>query len=165
MDALIGTFHIDTKLIIAQVINFAIVFFVLYKFAIKPLGKLMNERSQTIQKGLDDAKANESLLLDTKKAYDDELARARKDAQALMSEMKATIEEKRVELVAQAEKESAQIVQAGKQRLEDEKNQMLKSVEKELGMLVIKTTEKVLGKEISEKINKDIIKEQMTHVK
>lgn len=165
MDALIGTFHIDTKLIIAQVINFAIVFVVLYKFAIKPLGKLMAERSQTIQKGLDDAKANESLLLDTKKAYDDELARARKDAQALMSEMKATIEEKRVELVAQAEKESAQIVLAGKQRLEDEKNQMLKSVEKELGMLVIKTTEKVLGKEISEKINKDIIKEQMNHVK
>ena len=62
MESIISTFHIDWKIIIAQVINFAIVFVVLYIFALKPLSKLMKERSEKIAKGIDDAKTNAKLL-------------------------------------------------------------------------------------------------------
>ena len=49
-------------MILAQIINFAVVFFVLYKFALKPLKKLMDERSATISGGLDNAKKQEEHL-------------------------------------------------------------------------------------------------------
>ena len=55
MDSIISTFHIDWKIIIAQAINFVIVFAVLYFYALKPLSKLMKERSEKISQGLDDA--------------------------------------------------------------------------------------------------------------
>ena len=48
MDSIISTFHIDWKIIIAQAINFGVVFIVLYIFALKPLSKLMNERAEKI---------------------------------------------------------------------------------------------------------------------
>ena len=56
MESIISTFHIDWKIIIAQMINFVIVFVVLYIFALKPLSKLMKERGEKIAKGIDDAK-------------------------------------------------------------------------------------------------------------
>ena len=56
MDSLISTFHIDWHLIVAQLVNFAVVILVLWRFALKPLGKLMDERGQTIAGGLENAK-------------------------------------------------------------------------------------------------------------
>ena len=62
MEELIQTFHIDWKLLIAQLINFAIVLFVLWKFAIKPLSKTMDKRTNDIEKSIDDAKKIEENL-------------------------------------------------------------------------------------------------------
>ena len=62
MDSLITTFHIDWKMIIAQLINFVVVFFVLYRYALKPLAKLMEERGTTIEDGLKNADKQKELL-------------------------------------------------------------------------------------------------------
>ena len=51
-----ATFHIEGRLLIAQFVNFAIVFALLYFFVIKGLMKLMKGRTETIEKGLTDAK-------------------------------------------------------------------------------------------------------------
>ena len=62
MDSIISTFHIDWKIIIAQMINFGVVFVVLYIFALKPLSKLMTERGEKIETGISDAKKSSKLL-------------------------------------------------------------------------------------------------------
>ena len=69
MDSIIATFHIDWKIIIAQVLNFGVVFGVLYLFALKPLMKVMRERTEKIEKGIKDAKENAEVLNNTKKEY------------------------------------------------------------------------------------------------
>ena len=56
MESIIKTFHIDWKLMIAQIINFAIVVGIIWYFAIRPLIKKMTERTKTIEKSLEDAK-------------------------------------------------------------------------------------------------------------
>ena len=80
MESIISTFHIDWKIIIAQAINFGVVFVVLYIFALKPLSKLMAERSEKIARGMDDAKTNATLLEKTKAEYDEVLVKARAEA-------------------------------------------------------------------------------------
>ena len=50
MDSIIETFHLDWKLFLAQVVNFTIVVFVLWRFAFKPLAKNLAERTRTIEK-------------------------------------------------------------------------------------------------------------------
>ena len=77
MQSIISTFHIDWKIIIAQAVNFAVVFVVLYIFALKPLNKLMSERSDKIKKGMNDAKANAALLEETKKLSDEILIKSK----------------------------------------------------------------------------------------
>src|SRR3989344_2650788 len=62
MDEFIATFHMDWKLMLAQAVNFGLVFLVFYLLAAKPLSKLMKDRTGEISKGLDDAKKSNELL-------------------------------------------------------------------------------------------------------
>ena len=77
MESIVSTFHIDWKIIIAQAVNFGIVFTVLYIFALKPLSKLMSERSERIAKGVNDAKENAVVLEKTRVEYEQALSKAR----------------------------------------------------------------------------------------
>ena len=120
MDSLISTFHIDWHLIVAQAVNFAIVFAVLYWFALKPLGKLMEERKETIEKGLSDAQSNARLLANTEKEYADALAKARQEGAAIVAEAKKDAGAEKERILGEAKKESDALIASGKKELEAE---------------------------------------------
>ena len=79
MEQIIETFHLDIKLLLAQAINFAIVFAVLYYFVIKPLTKVMAERSRKIEKSLEDAEKVEKRLEQTEEEYNKKILEAIKN--------------------------------------------------------------------------------------
>ena len=102
MDSIISTFHIDWKIIIAQLINFGVVIGVLYFFALKPLVKLMAERAEKIAKGLDYAKTNESILSKTQEEYDAMISKAKNEAHTLFQNSKKEAEIKKNEMLEKA---------------------------------------------------------------
>ncbi len=165
MQSIISTFHLDIKILIAQLINFAVVIWVLYRFAIKPLNKLMSERSQTIEKGLTDAKSNAETLSKTKEEYEKALREAQKEASDIFTKAKKEAEVKKNEMLEDAKKEVAKTLAQGKTALEEEKQKMLDDAKKELAGLVTSATEKVLTKGISEKIDSSIIEASVAHFK
>ena len=164
MDSLITTFHIDWKIIIAQLVNFAVVFAVLYVFALKPLKKLMDERGQTIKGGLDNADKQKELLAAQQAEYDATLAKARTDAAALMKEVKADAETRRAELLATAQTEAKAVLDSGKKMLESEKQKMLDEAKKELVALVVSATEKVVGKTVTAPVDSKLVEESIKQI-
>lgn len=157
MESLITTFHIDWKIIIAQAINFGIVFLVLYLFALKPLGKLMKERSENIEGGLNDAKINAELLKNTKKEYDTIVVNARTEANGIFQEGKKEAEAKKIEMLENAKKEVDNMISSGKKVLLSEKIKIVEEAKQEIVSLVIKATEKLLESESSEKFDENAI--------
>ncbi len=157
MESFIETFHIDWKIIIAQTINFAIVLFILYFLMIKPLKKMMSERSTTIEGGLNDAKTNKELLDKTKKEYDDVLINAKKEAHQIFQEGKNEAEIKKSEMIESANKEVEAIILNGKKILEAEKVKMIEEAKKEIVSLVIKATEKLLEGEDTKSFDEKIL--------
>lgn len=144
MDSFIETFHIDWKIIIAQSVNFVVVLFVLYFLLVKPLKKLMKERSENIAGGLNDAKVNAELLQKTKKEYDQVLANARAEAHTIFQEGKSEAESKKAEMIENAKKEVETMIMNGKKMLESEKAKILEEAKKEIVSLVVLSTEKLL---------------------
>ncbi len=145
MDSIISTFHIDWKIIIAQAVNFAIVFAVLYIFALKPLNKLMAERAEKIKKGIDDAKANASILEKTEKEYEQALVKARAEANTIFQSSKKDAEAKKVLMMEDAKREVKTIIDNGKKSLETEKTRMVEDARKEIVALAMQATEKLLA--------------------
>jgi F-type H+-transporting ATPase subunit b len=144
MEALISTFHIDWKLMVAQIINFVLVFLALYFLAAKPLKKLIEERTEEITTGLLSGEENKTLLENTKKEYDAVLLKARTEAHELLQETKQEATARKAEMLEQAKAEVALMIENGKKTLEAEKAKMVADAKNEVASLVIQATEKVL---------------------
>lgn len=144
MESIIGTFHIDWKIIIAQALNFAVVFTVLYIFALKPLAKLMQERSERIARGISDAKENAELKEKSRLEYEEAMRKARADAEKIFEDGKREAEEKRRAMLDEAKAEVEKTIAAGKQTLEAEKNKMVSEAKNEIAGLALMAAEKIL---------------------
>ncbi len=144
MQSIINTFHIDWHIIVAQAVNFAIVLVVLYIFALKPLNKLMAERSEKIAKGITDAKCNAEILEAGKAEYQLALSKARAEANVIFQTGKKEAETKRAEMLESAKTEVKAMIDAGKKSLEAEKVRMVEDAKKEVVALIVLATKKVL---------------------
>src|SRR4030042_3722344 len=105
MDSIIETFHIDWKILIAQAVNFAIVFAVLYFLAVKPILKIMQGRTAKIEKSLEDARAAEEKLQQIDKDQKVILSSARAEANTIINEARRLSEDKKNEMVVKAKEE------------------------------------------------------------
>lgn len=161
MDSLIETFHIDWHLLLAQIVNFAIVFAVLYWFAFKPLGKVMAERTAKIEKGLNDAKQIEEKLAEAKMEFDKAMAEAKKQANLVLEKAAVDADARKQEMIARAKEEIGQIINREKQAMQAEKAATLKEIKKEVADLVIAAVEKVLGEKIDAKKDGEMIKKMI----
>ncbi len=159
MESIISTFHIDFKIIIAQIFNFGIVFVVLYIYALKPLNKLMKERSEKIEKGISDAKSNAEILDKTKVEYEEVLVKARKEAEKIFQEGKKEAEAKKVLMLEKAKAEVAVMIEGGKKNLENEKIKMVAEAKEEITDLSVKIAEKILGLKVDRSFDEKTMKE------
>lgn len=163
MDSLIETFHLDVKAVLAQLVNFAIVFGVLWFFALKPLTKMMRERTNKIEKGLQDAKEIEEKLALTESEKNKVIAEAKKQGLVVLEEASKKAATEQQESIAKTKKEVENIVAKGKEQLAQEKTKIITDAKSEIANMVVAATKKVLGdsltKEMDEKLTHKIIKE------
>jgi len=161
MDSLVSTFHIDYKLLVAQIINFAIVFAVLYFFVLKPLAKVMKDRTDKIEKSLFDAKEIETKLAKTEDDYMKEITRARKEAVVILEQAKITAEENKNITIARAKEEVGQIINQEKQKIQTEKAETLRDIKKDVANLVEAALVKLIEEKLNDKKDMEIIRKTL----
>jgi len=165
MDELVKTFHIDWKLLIAQIINFGIVLAVLWFFALKPLMKLMNKRSQDIEKSLQDAKEVERKLREAEETKGKVILEAKQESQIILERTAKEAEKIREEKLLETRQEVEKIVQKTKADLLLEKEKMVREAKEEVGGLIIAASSKIIGKNLDNETNKKLIEETVKQVK
>ncbi len=145
MQEFINTFHIDWKLMIAQLFNFGLVFLAFFLLVSKPLSKLMKERGDTISKGVNDAKINAEILEKTNKEYEAVLSKARIEANKIFQDGKKEAETEKIAMLEKTKTEVASMIDIGKKNLQVEKTKMVEEAKKEIVTLAMKATEKLIG--------------------
>lgn len=161
MEGLIEIFHVDAKLLIAQMINFAIVLAVLYFFILKPVLKTMGDRTKKIEESLENADKIDEKLKKTEEAYTEKLNEARKESLAIIELAKKQAETKREAMIKKAKEEIGQIINDEKEKMQAEKALTLKEIKSEVVDLVLASVEKVLGKKIDKKEDKELIEKMV----
>lgn len=147
---LMGTFGIDGPKIFASIVNFLIVAGALYFLAFKPVLATMDERQQKIADGLQYAEEMKSKLAEAERDIAEMRRKASEDIQVFVKDSRD-----------QAKVYYDQQVQAAAQRVEDmirqaseacslDRERMLSEVRQEIAQLVVATTSKVLGQELSD---------------
>ncbi len=157
MDSFIQTFHIDWKILIAQTINFVVIIGFIYYLTLKPIKKLMNERTERIEKGINDAKTNAELLDKTQKEYNSILSKARIEANQIFQDGKKEAENNKNQILESTKQEVKVMVASGKKVLESEKVKMIEEAKNEIVSLVVTATEKLLELNPDESFNEKIL--------
>ena len=157
MDLIVSTFHVNVELLIAQAVNFLIIFLILYFFAFKPISKIMQERTATIEKSLDDAKKIEENLASAEAESQAILSRAQKEYSEIINQANKSAEENRQKLIAKTKEEVAEIIKKEKENIQVEKEAMLKEVRGEVAELVVLATEKIIKEKLDSQKDHEII--------
>lgn len=145
---LLGQFGLSGSLFTAQLINFMIVMLVLWKFAYKPLLKLMKDRTEKIEQGLKHADEMEQRINELENDKKNVMAVARSEAKALVAEATELAEKKRAETVATAKAEVEKVVAIGKTQISAQKDQMMSELKEEISAIVVDAARRVAGSAI-----------------
>ncbi|MBP6942768.1 MAG: F0F1 ATP synthase subunit B [Candidatus Buchananbacteria bacterium] len=164
MDSIISTFHLDWRLMLAQAINFAIVAYVLWRFAIKPLSQMMADRTQQIEKGLADAQLMTDRLQETEATVLTTISEARREAQEIIITAETQAEKKYREAVEKTKGDVMTIIQEGKLQLARDREVMLREVRTEVGELVVTATTAILKEVVDKKIDRKLIEKVITDI-
>jgi F-type H+-transporting ATPase subunit b len=165
MDELIQTFHIDWKLLIAQLINFAIVVIVLGVFAVKPLLKLMTSREEKITKGVEDAKQAEVELSNAEEIKKEKEKEGRKEAQVIIEKAEKDGEGVRKEKVDKAQGEVQKVIDDAKSRIKSDKDKMASEVNSNARDLIVAALEKITEGNVDAQTHSKLIDQAIKDVK
>ena len=143
---------------IAQIVNFGLVFALLYWLAAKPLSKLMKDRTKEITDGLDNAKKAEAEVANANLKKEEIIKEAKNDAKKIIvgsqDDGKGIIKEAKDK--AMLEKE--EIIKQAKLDAEKEKKSSDEQVRKEASALVADGVRKVVEGYVAGGKGEDIIK-------
>ena len=138
-------------LIFWTLLAFIIVFFILKKFAWKPILKALNDREKGIADSLETADRVRAEMAQLKSENEELLAQAREERAAMLKEAR-DIKDKIVnDAKEQAKTEASKIMVETQQAIEQQKMAAMTDVKNQVGKMVIEIAEKILRKELGNK--------------
>ncbi len=158
---IVGMFGLNWKLFLAQLINFGIILFVLWKWVFGPVTKGLSQRTEKIESSLADAQkiAEERETFDSWKQG--EIGQVRTEAAGILTQAKRDAESLKQATLDQTKEEQAKLIANAQTKLEQEKQAMLDSVKGELAELVVTATESVLKHKLDSKKDTALIDEAL----
>ncbi len=146
------------------VIIFAILMFVLAKFAFPPILGYAAAREQRIQDAIDaarrDREESQRILEEQRQA----LAKARDEAQTYIADAQKTAERVRKEILDKARGEQEELLARAKREIEDERMRAVESLRREAVDLAVAAASKLVEKRLDSQEDRRIVTEFLSHV-
>lgn len=163
MEAL-GKLGIHPLLLIAQIVNFIILLWLLNRFLYKPLLKLFKDRSTKIEEGIKTAEDLKKQAVESEakqKAYVEE---AKKEAHRIVEQATKLGDEEKKKIVVMANEEARKIVERTMSEIDHEKKNIMSDIKKEVGEMVVSLSMAMVKKTIDEKTQKELLESAVKEV-
>jgi len=159
MSELFSKLGIDWKLLIAQIVNFLVLLFILWKFAYGPILAMLEKRQKKIEKGLADAQEAGRKLEESEEKQKEILKKARTEAKDIVEKAHIQAEKAKSEIASEAKVQAEKIITVAKAEIEQEKQKTMAEIKSEIGSLVVAATEKIVDEKMDEEKDKKMIEE------
>ncbi|HWA09926.1 MAG TPA: F0F1 ATP synthase subunit B [Opitutaceae bacterium] len=143
-------FGISWPFLLAQVLNFSLVAFILWKFAFKPVLATLDDRQRKIASGLQYAEEMKAKLEAVQQESAASAKRAQLEAAKIIEEARKSAKDYLDKQTQEAVAKANDIVVKAQQSIELEHRKMLADARSEIARLVVATTQRVLAKELSD---------------
>ena len=150
---------VDGPKLIAQLINFAIVLFVLWRFAYKPVLEMLENRRQKIAESMDNAEKIKAELAETQAERDKVMTEANQKAEKLIADAKEAAKQVGQVEGQKAVKQAEEIIRKAREATQADRDQMMAELKAEIGRLVVDTNARVSGRVLTAEDQQRLIDE------
>ena len=153
MDAL-KEFGIQWPLLVASILNFFILLFLLKKFLYQPILKVLDERKETIEKSIKNAEFIEQEMIKTEERVRASLKLANEESLKIINRAHQSAEKTKTELTEEANRQATKIIERAKEEIGHEKDEATKAIKHESAALISSALRKIV-KDSSRMIDED----------
>lgn len=143
--------------LIGQLIAFALFVAFCMKYVWPPLIKAIETRQANIADALASAEKAKQEQADTKALVEQEIAKAREEAQQIIDLATKRRNEILESVTAEAEAEKAKIIEQGYAEVENERRRVQEELRQKVAALAVAGAEKIVGRSVDAAANNDII--------
>jgi len=157
--------QLDPGLFIWTILTFLILFFVLSKFAWRPLLEALESRENTIKSSLNDAEKAKQELESLNAETETIVSEARSEAQSIRLEAKSAAEKVKADIIAQAGEDVKKLRDENEKQIQVEKDRAINEIRQEVVDLTLTVAERVIRKNLSKEDNQDLIEDSLKTLK
>ncbi len=143
-----GIINLNATLLI-QVVNFVILIWLLTKFLFKPLTRFLADRTDGIQKALNEAKVAREAAARAQEEYRLQLLATQREAAALREQAQREVEAERQRLLKESREEAQRLVADAKAQIEAETRRARSALREEAVSLSLAVTERLLQRSVT----------------
>ncbi|MER3399787.1 MAG: ATP synthase F0 subunit B [Thermoflexus sp.] len=148
--------------LIAQILNFLLIWFLLSRLVFPRVLKALEERRALIEKGLEDAKAAEQLRASVQAERQRILEEAIAERQRIVAEAVRQAEQQRAQILAEARTEAQRLLEVAREEAERERERILGELRSHIATLALAAAYRVVGDALDETRHRRLIQEFFT---
>lgn len=145
----------DPGLILWTSVVFIIVYFLLARFAFRPIQEALKKREQDIQSSLDEAKKAREEMANLKAENEELLKQAQEERSKILREANEAKEAIVNEAKDRAKEEARKIVNTAKEEIENMRKEALVDLKNQVGSMAIDIAGKIMRKELAKSGEQD----------
>jgi len=157
----IQSLGINLPVLIAQIINVAILFAALYFLLFKRFLQAMEERKRKIEQGLEEAERAQAETARAEAVFQERMEQIEQEREAILAQAREEAERIRAEAAAQAREEAREeagrILAQEREAFEAERQQALTDMHSQIVGLVLAATRKVVEEGMDEQVQRRLI--------
>jgi F-type H+-transporting ATPase subunit b len=155
----IGALGFNLPALVAQIINFTLLLIVFRLLLYRPLLKILDERKQRIQEGLEASDEAKRRLAETEQEAARELEKARQDGQGLITQAQQISARIQDEARQGARAEAEHLLERARGEIQLERDSAIAQLRREFADLTITAAERVIKEELDENKHRRLIEE------
>ncbi len=141
---------INGKILLAQVVNFFLLMYILKRYLYQPLLDVIQKREKKIKEGLNNAVKAEQALNEAEKNIAEKIKAATLEADRILEKAKTEAKESREKALNKAKEEILNFKEETRVQLEREKAKIMDEIREESGDLIVEIAGKLLAEKISD---------------
>ena len=143
--------------IFEAVANIIILFVLLRIFLFKPINKMRDERTRTIQDNLDSAEKAKQEAEDLRQQYSSSISEAKEEANRIITKAHDDAESEKAAIIEKSKAEADEIIAAAGKSIENERRRVIQQAQSQIADLAIEAASKVVGANLDDEKNRKLV--------
>jgi F-type H+-transporting ATPase subunit b len=155
----LGSLGVNISTLIAQVINFVVLFGLLYLVAYKPFMRMLDKRSNKIKEGMEHTEYIKKQAVKTEQETAKCIAEASKEGQNIIGRANELGEKLSIKMRQDAEKEVEHLIAKARLEIQQERDEVIDELHRDFADISILAAGKVIQRSLDKRAHSQLIEE------